>query len=166
MKIFGWIVAIPFILLIVWGIGRLLFCGPDEGIRKVTYPLAQSILEYINEKGKPKSLLNIGLLPYKMEKCKKYKKVRESAIDISEKESCVFKYDEKQYAITIINTTSNTGRYVFSLYISDYKENTQVQYFFSQKILNSSDKTLKIRSSYVRSIRKPFLCKNGYLRMN
>ncbi len=160
MKIFGWIVATPFILLIVWLIGRLLFCGPDEGIRKVTDPLANSILEYVNENGKPDSLLDIKTLPYKIQECKKSERVRESITDISEKESCVFKHNKQQYSVTIDN---HIGKYTFSLYIYNYKKNTEVQYYFDQRKLNSYEEILKIRNSYVRSIHKPFLCKSGYL---
>ncbi len=167
MKIFGWIVAIPFMLLIVWIIGRLLFCGPDEGIRKVTDPLANSILEHVNKNGKPESLLSIRTLPYEMQKCKKFEKIGRSSREFSEEESCIFKLGKKSYSVTIDHLTNNENKnkriYTFGLDIYDNKENTWIHYYFGQKKINSFEKELKLSKSYCKNIKVPYLCQSGYL---
>jgi len=168
MKILGWIIAIPFILFIVWGIGRLLFCGPDESIRKVTDPLAKSILEYVNENGEPESLLDIKTLPYKVEECKKFERVRKSLANglpltrVSQEENCIVKLDKKHYSITINNKTDEeTEIYTFSLHIRN--KNTRIHYYADQKKINSFEKELKLDKPYTKYIKVPYLCKNGYL---
>jgi len=165
MKIFGWIIATPFILLIVWGIGRLLFCGPDKNIKKVTNPLADSMLAYVNKNGKPKSLSEIKTLPYKMQECKRSEKVRNSATEFIEKESCVFTLNKKRYTVVIDYYTKtykdkNVDGIILKVY--DYKKNTEIYYYFDQKKFK---KELKLLDFGFRSIRTPFLCRAGYLKV-
>ncbi len=163
MKIFGWIVATPFILLIIWGIGRLLFCSPDEGIRKVTDPLAKSIISHIEEFTKAQSLSLFKNLPYNIQECKTGEQIQEEMYTDVEREMCTFYHDNKKYYLDVKYSKRFSGKNLaVILEISNLKTNTNIIYIVSSRIDLFSSKGF-IEESYTRSIKVPFLCKTGYL---
>ena len=71
MKILGWIIAIPLILLALFILLRVLFCGPNKlDVRKMK-PMAEKVSQYIITNGSPESLKNIPDLPYELVECRK-----------------------------------------------------------------------------------------------
>lgn len=107
MKILGWIIAIPFILLALFALARFLFCGPDKDVEKVAFPLAKAIVEHIEAKGIPEKLTDVEGLPYELIGCKK--EIEEYTqtslqgtriISISSIEKCYFVKSEKQYTVS------------------------------------------------------------------
>jgi len=70
MKILGWIIALPFILLVLYALLRFAFCRPNYFVVKTATPMVEKIADYIVEHGIPESLDKIPNLPYELEGCK------------------------------------------------------------------------------------------------
>ena len=68
MKILGWIVATPFILLAFIILLRVSFCGPNQSDVRIMKSMGDKISRYLVTKGKPTSLDNIPELPHEL-KC-------------------------------------------------------------------------------------------------
>jgi hypothetical protein len=66
MKILGWIIATPFIILALYALLRVAFCGPNQSDVRVMKPMAEAISHYISKNGIPDSLEDIPNLPYKL----------------------------------------------------------------------------------------------------
>ena len=163
MKILAWIIGAPIAIIALWGVGRLLFCGPDKSIQKVTDPMATAILEYINTHGKPESLADIPNLPYKVEGCKKLAGEDKEVIE----ETCYFLYKEHKYSVHIAtvlrikeNSISLRRIYLDIFYID---KNTKIRYYFTLSDINH--KTIRLEKKYINPIRRNGFCKNGILKM-
>ncbi len=111
MKIIGWMIVTPFIVLALFFTARFLFCGPDRGVIKVMKPVAQIMADDIIKNGIPESLADIEKLPYKLVGCSKSEvfRKRTAPVSIVEKkenadsstvtESCTFTEKNKLYSI-------------------------------------------------------------------
>ena len=71
MKIIGWIIATPFILLLIITVLRSTFCGPNGSDVSVMQSMERAISQYIGRNGVPESLEDIPDLPYEFSGCKK-----------------------------------------------------------------------------------------------
>ncbi len=71
MKFLGWVVALPFMSLMLFVVLRMFLCGPDQSDVRVMKPMAEKISQYIIKNGIPESLKDIPDLPYKLEGCNK-----------------------------------------------------------------------------------------------
>jgi hypothetical protein len=162
MKILAWIIGVPIAIIALWGVGRLLFCGPDKSIQKVTDPMATAILEYINTHGRPESLADIPNLPYKVEECKKktvYPYDDKGFIEYQNK--CIFLEKDKHYIIEVNNHVYNEKLTVVRLDVKSYN-NTWISYILRPL----KHGKFQIDDIYIDTIHDSLLCKNGYLRMN
>ena len=157
MKILAWIIGVPIAIIALWGVGRLLFCGPDKSIQKVTDPMATAILEYINTHGRPESLADIPNLPYKVEECKK--------LAGEDKEKCTYLGNGTMFALNINYDclTDNGLIGCHAIAISNTSKNTIVFYYVKE----SNKYKRKLEFSFIRfdTIHDSFLCKNGILKM-
>ena len=137
MKILGWIIALPFILLALYALLRFAFCRPNYFVVKTATPMVEKIADYIVEHGIPESLDRIPALPYELKGCSRkevYWKEHEQIESNQNAEtteiymSCVFihrnetlfkdemyhvnfKYNSsfKMIDIDILNKSANTG---------------------------------------------------------
>jgi len=107
MKILGWIIATPFILLGLFILLRFLSCSPNREVVKVASPVVNQIADYIVKNGIPESLEDIPNIPYKLNKCSK-KEVyyiyteevqKELATSMGVYLNCYFMENEKLYRI-------------------------------------------------------------------
>ena len=162
MKVIAWIIGLPIAIIVVWGIGRLLFCGPDKSIQQVTDPLATAILNHINAHGKPESLADIPDLPYRVEGCEKLHSDDKNRY----KEECSLAIDnQKMVIMTTFSTYNNTLRNM-RVHIKNFNKNTKIYYDLRQVHINTTDKELYLSHFHIDTIQDSSLCKNGYLRMN
>ena len=162
MKILAWIIGVPIAIIALWGVGRLLFCGPDKSIQKVTDPMATAILEYINTHGRPESLADIPNLPYKVEGCRKITVYPyDDKESIEYKNVCTFFKQGNHYIIEINYHIYKEKLTVIRLNIKSYNTNTQIKYVFRPLKYEK----FQINDIYIDTIHDSFLCKNGILRM-
>jgi hypothetical protein len=113
MKMIGWILAIPFILLALFIGARFLFCGPDKEVISVAKPVMNIIADHIVKEGVPKSLADIKGMPYRLQGCSKkevYKKndsnktivyLKEKADYVVISEECYFLTKNKLYTLSL-----------------------------------------------------------------
>lgn len=110
MKILGWIIATPFILLALYALLRFAFCRPNYFVVKTATPMVEKIAEHIVEHGIPESLEQIPNLPYELKGCKRkieYRKrvdlknikveKQEEADGSVIEETCSFLYEKNLY---------------------------------------------------------------------
>ena len=71
MKILKWIIAIPFVVLVLFVLARFAFCRPSYSVVKTATPMVEKMADYIVKHGMPDSLEQIPDLPYKLNECKK-----------------------------------------------------------------------------------------------
>lgn len=71
MKILGWIIATPFIILALYVLLRFAFCRPNYFTVKIATPMVKKISDYIVEYGIPESLDEIPDLPYELKGCER-----------------------------------------------------------------------------------------------
>jgi hypothetical protein len=107
MKIMGWIIAIPLIVLALYAVLRFTFCRPNYFTVKSLTPMVEKIADDIIEHGVPESLEKIPDLPYELgcdRKIKYEKRVGLKDITVALKkdadwsvieESCIFFYQKK-----------------------------------------------------------------------
>ena len=163
MKILAWIIGLPIAIIVVWGIGRLLFCGPDKSIQKITDPMATAILEYINIHGRPESLMDIPNLPYTVEGCKQLEKYVQKNYKTTESEQCQFTHKKEKFSIKMAHYTAYTSKkYSFGVNIFSSKKNIYIWYYFTQE---KSGKKLKLKQSKIRYWVTPFACRHDYFNM-
>lgn len=115
MKIVGWIIAIPVVLLVLIGLSRGFFCGPNSKDVEVMQPMTKKISDYIVQNGVPESLKDIPGLPYELE-CEKAKEEyfiydslgssikakKEEAISMTIHEHCLFYVNNRSYHLNTI----------------------------------------------------------------
>ena len=108
MKILGWIIATPFIALVLFIVTRYMFCNPKREVVKVATPMVQKIADYIVENEFPESFEDIPDLPYRLEGCKtkiEYTKnnqivtKKEEANVIDTRHTCYFHKDKRKYSV-------------------------------------------------------------------
>lgn len=143
MKIFGFIIATPFILFALFTLARFLFCGPDKDVEKVAFPLAKAIVEHMEKKGVPETLNDVEGLPYELKGCSK------SISNLDEKytgyseiiEKCTFFNKKEPYKITqrVENYINNSDTWVI---ITIKSKNTDIKYIIG---VLSQDKQLKYK---------------------
>jgi len=135
MKIIGWIIATPFILLIFLILLRIITCGPDRAVVKVISPVAKIIADDILKNGIPKSLKDIKGLPYELEGCIRQEEyLGKDRKPISKKKAyymiindkCYFEKDENKYSIEYLFSSNYDNR----LTIFNQETRTGISYFF------------------------------------
>jgi len=93
LKIIGLIVAIPFVLVAIFVLGRFLTCGPDREVVRVAQPIVNQIADYIVKNGIPKSLKSIEGLPFVLKEC------THKSYDNEVEEKCYFIADKEKYKL-------------------------------------------------------------------
>ena len=111
MKMLGWIIATPFIILALIIMLRFFFCGPNWSDVGVMQSMERAISHYIGRNGVPDSLKDIPNLPYELEGCKRSEEYRshksfvnnvskENATFLSTEEVCHFENIRLELGIT------------------------------------------------------------------
>jgi len=160
-KILKWIVLLLVSIFVIWVIGRALFCEPDKSILKLTDPLAKEILYYINKNGKPKSLVDIPNLPYKIEECRTDTPYIQKNYMTTEIEHCKFQAKNKEFHIEFNGYIKHKSKkYSFSITITSNTANVYVHYNFDK---DKKSNALIQKDFYIHYYRRPFWC--GYLRL-
>lgn len=94
MKILGWIIATPLILLALYAVLRFAFCRPSYFTVKTATPMVKKIADHIVAHGIPESLEQIPDLPYELKGCKRTVRYRKligvSYEDIDSKDDADF----------------------------------------------------------------------------
>lgn len=121
MKILGWIIALPFILLALYVLLRFAFCRPNYFVVKTATPMVEKIADYIVEHGVPESLGNIPNMPLKVNNCRRlitnYKKIDFKDVKVQTKkesdksiidETCYFSENTNLYKIKLWLVEHNT----------------------------------------------------------
>ena len=114
MKILKWIIAIPFVVLVLFVLARFAFCRPNYSVVKTATPMVEKMADYIVNQGMPDSLEQIPDLPYMLNQCEKnitYEKEgelrdikvhkKEEADWVIYKEECNFIHKEEPYILKL-----------------------------------------------------------------
>lgn len=112
MKILGWIIATPFIILALYALLRFAFCRPSYFVVETATPMVEKMADHIVTHGIPESLDEIPGLPYELNNCKRKYKYEKRVVlkDIqvaSQKEAdwsiidetCSFQHENTRYSL-------------------------------------------------------------------
>jgi len=161
LKILKWIILAPILIIALWGVGRLLFCGPDKSVLKVTDPMAMAIMEYVNTHGRPKNITDIPSLPYKMQDCKI---VEEKNI---KKETCYFLYKGHKYVAHIITQSIKEKDFdkLISIHVDIYCKDKNTNVYYSFTPTDTNRKKIYLFEKHISPIKRNGICKNGILKI-
>jgi len=141
VKVLGWIIATPFILLALFAFARFVSCGPNWEVVRVAKPVAKIIADDIVKNGIPKSLKNIEGLPYVLEGCERKEVYWDKHLKVKNKQKanwseifldCNFNTNKKKYYIHIRQATNlgNTLDRDIDLKLYNKETYTGIKYYF------------------------------------
>jgi len=119
MKILGWIIALPFILLALYALLRFTFCRPNYFVVKTATPMVEKMADYIVEHGVPESLDVIPNLPYEIKNCKRTYKY-EKRVVLKDIEVLTQKEADKAIVNEICYFSDNTHLYKIKLWLVEH----------------------------------------------
>ena len=82
--------------------GRAIFCGPNDNVERVAFPLVEAIVKHMQNHNVPKKTADINGLPYQLEHCTRWdSQLDEDSTGYSETiEQCAFSDGKRTYQYT------------------------------------------------------------------